>query len=172
MYLSGLDGKLSKKLKKVVKAPLKLAVPLRKSTVKKIGKSKIVKKTGKLLVKAAPLIAFIPGVGTAAAAAIKLAGTADQLRKQRRAKREAGQQTAAIDAEIAATEKEIARLQGGGLPLTANASIGLETAQNNALPQGHNEFDDTKISVAKTAPKKIPWTLIGGGLTLLTMLKK
>lgn len=113
MYLQGLDGKIGRKIKKLHKVAV---LPVRKSTIKKVGKAKIVKKTGKLLKKAAPLIAFIPGVGTAAAAAIKLAATADDLRKQRRAKRAAGQQTAAIDAEIAATEKEIARLQGGGAP--------------------------------------------------------
>jgi hypothetical protein len=125
------------------------------------------------VIKAAPVLQFVPVYGTAISAIVAL----EKLRAARAAAKEDAKQTGAIDAQIAQVNAQIDKLQtqqrARAPAITANARVGKQISANNAISAQAAGDSHTTAEKIVAVDKKIPWGVLATiGTLAIAALKK
>lgn len=161
----------------IATAPLKIAsAGIRGQSMAKAAEAQILRPAMNLAQQAAPIMNFVPGVGTLAANLVQGAVVLDALRRQRNEAKAAARDASAIEAEIAATERKIAALkvQQAGAPVTQSQIIGAQSAaQLPQITQVIQPAQAAQPAQSDTVTKKpVNWPIIiSGAVAAITLLK-
>lgn len=172
MYIENnqnLDGWFTS-IRNIVTAPLKTAAAVTKTVISggSIGKAVTneMKPVTNALMKAAPILPFVPVIGTGLA----IAATVEKARQAKVAQQAQNDAINASNAETARINAEAAAIQRGSTPVTANAAIGQRTAENNFYAPPGQYVEQQTGTQQQAAP--VPWGAIASGVALAVTLLK